>query len=128
NYLFTGGDISSHTLRTLSFYRTGNYIAGNNAWSGSYEYQDDSTQIMLVPADAGLNSMTYGIEQFSPDQIQFSSPEVEVNPDNPNATDYEKFVASEALSWLHSRNVDVSNFRTIQIQFAYSLKERDSTY
>ena len=127
NYYFTGDGISSHAFRTLTFSRAGNYTADNNAWSGRYNYKTDNNNLVLIPSNAGLIPMTLTIDHFSSHQIQLSSPQVEVNPENPNASEYERFVAYQALSWLYNRNVNTAKLRTIKIQFAYSFIERDST-
>lgn len=120
NYYFTGTGISSHAFRTLTFYKDRNYTAGNDTWSGTFEFSDDSTQIILTPTDSTLGPMSLTIDHLSSHLIHFSSPQVNVNPENPSATDYEKFVAFQGLSWLYNRNVDTSKLRTIKIQFTYS--------
>jgi hypothetical protein len=123
NYYFTGTGISTHALRTLTFHMDRNYTAGNNIWSGTFGFSDDSTQIILTPTDTTMIPMTFTIDYFSPQQIQFSSPQVNVNPENPNATDYEKLVAFQGLSWLYNRSVDISKLGTIKIQFTYYLNQ-----
>jgi hypothetical protein len=121
NYYFTGTGISTHALRTLTFHKDRTYTAGNNVWSGTFGFSDDSTQVILTPTDTTMIPMTFTIDHFSPQQIQFSSPQVNVNPENPHATDYEKLVAFQGLSWLYNRSVDISKLGTIKIQFTYYL-------
>jgi len=62
DYYFTGTDISTHALRTLTFYKDRNYTAGNNAWSGTFEFSNDSTQIVLTPTDISLIPITLSID------------------------------------------------------------------
>jgi hypothetical protein len=124
DYQFNGSDISSHALRVLAF-RNESYEAADSAWSGTYEYVDDSSKIKLTPVSAGFEPVNLDIDYLLVDQLHLSSPEVMVNPIDPNATDYEKFVAAQGLSWLQNRNIDISDIRTVKIQFAYYLKHRE---
>ena len=123
-YYFNGEDINSHAFRTFIF-SNGNYEAANNEWSGTYEHRQSDREIVLTPLNTGFVPMTLMIDYLLTDQLHLSSPRVSVNPENPNATDYEKFVAAQALSWLYNRNVDTSNVQTVRIGFDYFLKERN---
>lgn len=118
-YTFGRPDILSHALRTLKFHGDGTYTAADAAWSGTFEIAADSTQLVLKPIDMDWISMHFSIDYLSPQQIQFSTPLVNVNPVDPEALDYEKLIAFQGLSWLYNRNLDTSNIRALRIQFTY---------
>ena len=91
----------------------------NYDWSGTFDFSDDSTKIILTPTNFDLVQITLSIDLLSSSSLDFSSPQVNVNPANEDATNYEKFVGEQGLSWLDNRNVQTSNFRTIRIRFTY---------
>ena len=118
-HYFSGNDVSTHVFRSLTFQGDGTYTAGNNELSGSFELSSDHTQLVLKPEDSALVPMIFKIDHFSPQQIQFSTPTVNIQPANPLATNYENLIRFQGLSWLYNRNIDTSGIRSLQIQFTY---------
>ena len=121
-YFYTGPEIKSHSLRKLIFNRAGIYISANNAWSGTYQFLNDSTQLILTPADTYLFPCILNIDNISPAQMQVSSPWVEVNPEKTGATDYERFIAYEGLKFLFNRGMDISILKSVKLELRYFTK------
>ena len=117
---FSRNTVNMHALRTLRFERDGSYHAAAPNWSGRFNYYDDSSRIFLTPDNPNLPSLTFHFDYISAQQIQWSSPTVTLNPQDPNASEYEQFVAFQGKQWLYNRNIDASLFKSIQIQFTYS--------
>jgi len=121
-YYFTGSDLENHSLRALTFSKNGNYISANTSWSGTYLFLNDSTQIVLTPSLPYFVPCLLNLDFISLDRVQFSSPWVQVNPEKADASDYEKFVAFEGLKFLYNRGKDISNLKSIKIEFRYSAR------
>lgn len=121
-YYFTGSELTNHSLYKLSFDRTGGYNASNTLWSGTYRFLGDSTQVVLEPTDPNQIDCTLHIDNISNKKMQISSPWVEVNPEIPGASDYERFIAYQAFTYLSVHQIDASNFRSVKLQLRYAVK------
>ena len=121
-YFFTGSAVKEHSLSTVTFSRNGNYTSADTDWSGTYLFLNDSTQLVLTPASPYLVACVLNLDNISLHQMQFSSPWVQVNPEKPGASDYERFIAYEGLKFLVVQGKDVSNLKSIKIELRYSPK------
>ena len=121
-YYFTGADLNRHSLHSLTFSKDGNYTSANTDWSGIYQFLNDSTQIELTPTVPYFVSCVLNLDFISADRIQFSSPSVQVNPERPGASDYERFIAQQGLNFLYDRGKDTTNLKSIKIEFKYTLR------
>src|SRR6185295_18920879 len=122
NYYFTGSDLKNLSFRALTFNKNGNYSSANSSWSGTYLFLNDSTQIVLTPSLPYFVPCLLNLDYVSLERIQFSSPWVQVNPEKADATDYERFVAYEGLKYLFIRGKDISNLKSIKIEFRYATR------
>jgi hypothetical protein len=122
-YYFTGYELKNHSLYMLSFDRTGNYYASDAQWSGTYRFLNDSTQLILLPTDPYLFGCTLHIDNISKKQMKISSPWVQVNPEKPGASDYERFIAYQALKYLSSdQQKDISKLKSVKLELRYFVK------
>ncbi len=121
-YYFTGSGLTNHSLYKLSFDRTGAYSASNPLWSGTYRFLADSTQFILEPTARNQVDCTLQIENISSKKMQVSSPWVSVNPEKPGASNYERFIAYQAFTYLSVHQIDISNFRSVKLQLRYAVK------
>ena len=119
-YYFTGADLNEHSLHSLTFSRNGIYTSANTAWSGTYVFLNDSTQIVLTPTLSYFVPCLLNLDFVSSDRMLFSSPWVQVNPERTGASDYERFIASQGLNFLIDRGKDITNLKSIKIEFRYS--------
>jgi hypothetical protein len=119
SHSFSGAAISGHSLLSLKFHKDGQYVTTDNAWSGRFDFSKDSTEIILSPNDSHLFPLTFQIRQLSISDFQLSTPAVQVNPEKPDASDYESSIAFQGMNWLYNHNVNVTNIRSIQIIFFY---------
>src|SRR4030095_13921165 len=119
-YYFTGSDLNKHDLHSVTFNKNGNYTSANTTWSGTYSFLNDSTQIVLTPTVSYLVPCLLTLDFISPDRMQFSSPQVEVNPEKPGASAYEQFIADQGLNYLFRQGKDISNLKSLKIEFRYS--------
>ena len=118
-YYSTGSELKEHSLRTVTFSKNGNYTSANGSWSGTYRFMNDSTQIVLTPAASYLVTCALKLDELSFDRMIFSSPWVQVNPEKMGASDYERFIAYEGLRFLSVQDKDISNPKSIKIEFRY---------
>lgn len=121
-YYFTGPVLTNHSLYKLSFDRTGGYNASNTLWSGTYRFLGDSTHFILEPTARNQVDCTLQIDNISNKKMQVSSPWVAVNPEKPGASDYERFIAYQASTYLSLHQVDISNFKSVKLQLRYAVK------
>ena len=121
-YYLTGSVVTSHSLYKLSFDRTGAYIASNNLWSGTYRFLGDSTQFILEPTARNQVDCTLQIDNISSKKMQVSSPWVEVNPEKPGASNYERFIAYQASVYLSAQQIDISTLKSVKLQLRYVVK------
>jgi len=119
-YYFTGSELKEHSLRTVTFSKDGNYTSANTNWSGTYLFLNDSTQIVLTPAASNFVACVLNLDNISLHRMQFSSPWVQVNPEKTGASDYERFIAYQGLKFLFGQGKDISNLKSIKIEFRYS--------
>lgn len=118
-YYYTGSQLTSHSLYKLSFDRTGGYNASNTLWSGTYRFLGDSTHFILEPTDRNQIDCTLHIDNISSRKMQISSPWVEVNPEKPGASNYERFIAYQASTYLSVHQIDKSNIKSVRLQLRY---------
>jgi len=118
-YYFTGSVLTNHSLYKLRFDRTGGYNASNILWSGTYRFLGDSTHFILEPTDRNQVDCTLHIDNISNKKMQISSPWVEVNPEKPGASDYERFIAYQASTYLTVHQIDISNIKSVKLQLRY---------
>ena len=121
NY-FTGPELTNHSFYKLSFDRTGAYNASNALWSGTYRFLGDSTHFILEPTARNQVDCTLHIDNISNKKMQISSPWVEVNPEKPNASDYERLIAYQASTYLSMHQIDISNIKSVKLQLRYVVK------
>ena len=118
-YYFTGSALTNHSLYKLSFDRTGGYNASNTLWSGTYRFLGDSTHFILEPTARDQVDCTLHIDNISNKKMQISSPWVEVNPEKPGASDYERFIAYQAFTYLSVHQIDISTIKSVKLQLRY---------
>ena len=118
-YYLTGSVVTAHSLYKLSFDKTGGYIASNNLWSGTYRFLGDSTQFILEPTARNQVDCTLQIDNISNKKMQVSSPWVEVNPEKPGASNYERFIAYQAFTYLSAQQIDISTLKSVKLQLRY---------
>lgn len=121
-FYFSGSELTNHSLYTLSFDRTGGYNASNPLWSGTYRFLGDSTHFILEPTARDQVDCTLYIDNISNKRMQISSPWVQVNPEQPSATDYERFIAYQAYTYLSVHRIDMSNIKSVKLQLRYVVK------
>ena len=121
-YYFTGSSLANHSLYKLSFDRTGGYHASNALWSGTYRFLGDSTRFILEPTARDQVDCILYIDNISNKKMQISSPWVEVNPEKTGASDYERFIAYQAFTYLSVQQIDVSNIKSVKLQLRYVVK------
>ena len=121
-YYFTESELASHSLYKLSFDRTGTYNASNTFWSGTYRFLSDSTDFILEPADQNLVNCILHIDNISNKKIQISSPWVEINPEKTGASNYERFIAYQASTYLSAKQIDISIIKSVKLQLRYVVK------
>jgi hypothetical protein len=121
-YYFTGSELTNHSLYNISFDRTGGYNASNTLWSGTYRFLGDSTHFILEPTARNQVDCTLQIDNISSQKMQVSSPWVEVNPEKPGASNYERFIAYQASTYLNRHQIDVSNIKSVKLQLRYVVK------
>ena len=121
-YYFTGSELTNHSLYKLSFDRTGQYNASNTLWSGTYRFLSDSTYFILEPTNRNQFDCTLHIDNISNKKMQISSPWVEVNPEKPGASDYERFIAYQVSTYLSVHQIDISSFKSVKLQLRYAVK------
>jgi len=118
-YYFTGSALTNHSLYKLSFDRNGEYNASNTLWSGTYRFLGDSTHFILEPTARDQVDCTLHIDNISNKKMQISSPWVEVNPEKPGASDYERFIAYQAFTYLSVHQIDISTIKSVKLQLRY---------
>ena len=118
-YYLTGPELTNHSLYKLSFDRTGGYNASNPLWSGTYRFLGDSTHFILEPTARDQIDCTLHIDNISNKKMQISSPWVQVNPEKPGASDYERFIAYQASTYLSVHQIDISNIKSVKLQLRY---------
>jgi len=121
-YYFTGSELTSHGLYKLNFDRIGGYNASNSLWSGTYRFLGDSTSFILEPTARNQVDCILHIDNISSQKMQVSSPWVEVNPEKPGASDYERFIAYQASLYLDKHHIDISNIKSVKLQLRYVVK------
>ena len=121
-YYYTGSELTTHSLYKLSFDRTGGYNASNTLWSGTYRFLGDSTQFILEPTARNQVDCILHIDNISNKKMQISSPWVEVNPEKAGASNYERFIAYQASTYLSVHQMDISNFKSVKLQLRYAAK------
>ncbi|HET9747579.1 MAG TPA: hypothetical protein VFP97_17805 [Chitinophagaceae bacterium] len=121
-YYLTGSVLNNHSLYNLNFDRNGAYIASSTRWSGTYRFLGDSTQFILEPTDRSLFDCILQIDNISNKKLQISSPWVEVNPEKPGASNYERFIAYQAGTYLSLQQIDMSSIRSVKLQMRYVVK------
>jgi hypothetical protein len=121
-YYLTGSELTNHSLYNLSFDRTGTYNASTTRWSGTYRFLGDSTHFILEPTDRNLFDCTLQIDNISNKKMQLSSPWVEVNPEKNGASDYERFIAYQAFTYLSAHQIDMANIKSVKLQLRYIVK------
>jgi hypothetical protein len=121
-YYLTGSEIINHSLYKLSFDRTGRYKAANDLWSGTYRFLNDSTHFILEPTARNQIDCTLQIDNISSQKLQISSPWVDVNPERPGASNYERFLAYQCSTYFGMHQIDMSNIRSVKLQFRYVVK------
>ena len=121
-YYLTGSAIANHSLYKLSFDRAGGYNASNTLWSGTYRFLGDSSHFILEPTARDQVDCTLQIDNISSKKMQISSPWVEVNPEKPGASNYERFIAYQAFTYLSVHQIDISNIRSVKLQLRYVVK------
>ena len=121
-YYLTGSAIANHSLYKLSFDRAGGYNASNSLWSGTYRFLGDSTHFILEPAARNQVDCTLQIDNISNKKMQISSPWVEVNPEKPGASNYERFIAYQAFTYLGVHQIDISTIKSVKLQLRYVAK------
>ena len=117
-YYLTGSVVTNHSLYQLSFDRSGGYIASDALWSGTYRFLGDSSQIILEPTARNQVDCILQIENISSRKMQVSSPWVEVNPEKPSATNYERFIAHQASTQLRMQQIDMSAIKSVKLQLS----------
>ena len=121
-YYVTGSELKNQSLYELSFKRTETYIASDNLWSGIYHFTTDSTQLTLEPINPLQLTCGLNIDNISKTKMQFSTPWVEVNPEKAGASNYEKFIVYQAITYLYNHNQDISKLRSVKLQLRYGSK------
>jgi len=121
-YYYTGSELTNHSLYKLNFDRTGRYDASNAVWSGTFRFLSDSTNFILEPTNRNQVDCTMYIDNISNKKMQISSPWVEVNPEKPGASNYERFIAYQASTYLNVHQVDISNIKSVKLQLRYVVK------
>ena len=121
-YYVSGSVLTTHSLHKLSFDRTGSYHASNTLWSGTYRFLGDSTSFILEPTNPSQIVCTLQIDNIFNDRMLVSSPWVTVNPEKPGASDYERFIAYQAFTYLNMQRVDVSNIKSVKLGLRYAVK------
>lgn len=121
-YYFTGPVLTNHGLYKLSFDRMGGYNASNTLWSGTYRFLGDSTHFILEPTARNQVDCTLQIDNISNKKMQVSSPWVEINPERPGASTYERFIAYQAATYLSVQQIDLSNIKSVKLQLRYVVK------
>ena len=121
-YYFTGSELSNHSLYKLNFDRTGRYDASNTLWSGTYQFSSDSTNFILEPTNRNQVDCSLFIDHISSQKMQISSPWVEVNPEKAGASNYERFIAYQAFTYLSVHQIDISNIKSVKLQLRYVVK------
>lgn len=121
-YYFSGSELTNHSLYKLSFDRTGGYSASNILWSGTYRFLGDSTHFILEPTARNQVDCTMQIDNISSKKMQISSPWVEVNPEKQGASNYERFIAYQAFTYLSVHQIDMSTMKSVKLQLRYVVK------
>lgn len=121
-YYLTGSAIANHSLYKLSFDRAGGYNASNDLWSGTYRFLGDSTHFILEPTARNQIDCTLQIDNISSKKMQISSPWVEVNPEKQGASNYERFIAYQAFTYLGVQQIDISTTKSVKLQLRYVVK------
>jgi len=121
-YYLTGSEITNHSLHELSFDRVGKYNASNPLWSGTYWFFGDSTHFILEPTARDQVDCTMQIDNISNKKMQISSPWVEVNPEKTGASNYERFIAYQASTYLSAKQIDISIIKSVKLQLRYVVK------
>jgi len=121
-YYFSGSELTNHSLYKLSFDRIGGYNASNALWSGTYRFLGDSTQFILEPTSRDQVDCTLHIDNISNKKMQISTPWVEVNPEKAGASNYERFIAYQASTYLSVHQIDISNIKSVKLQLRYVVK------
>ena len=121
-YYVTGSTLTNHSLYKLSFDRAGGYNASNTLWSGTYRFLGDSTHFILEPTVRDQVDCILYIDNISSRKMQVSSPWVQINPEKPGATNYERFIAHQASTYLSVHQVDISNIKSVKLQLRYVVK------
>ena len=106
----------------LNFDRAGQYKASNTLWSGTYRFLSDSTNFILEPTNRNQVDCALYIDNISNKKMQISSPWVEVNPEKPGASNYERFIAYQAFTYLNVHQIDISNIKSAKLQLRYVVK------
>ena len=121
-YYFSGSELTNHGLYKLSFDRIGGYNASNALWSGAYRFLGDSTQFILEPTARNQVDCTLHIDNISNKKMQISTPWVNVNPEKAGASNYERFIAYQASTYLSMHQIDLSNLKSVKLQLRYVVK------
>lgn len=100
----------------------GGYNASNTLWSGTYRFLGDSTHFILEPTARNQVDCTLQIDNISNKKMQVSSPWVEINPERPGASTYERFIAYQAATYLSAQQIDLSNIKSVKLQLRYVVK------
>jgi hypothetical protein len=121
-YYLSGPKLTNHSLFKLNFDRSGAYSASTTRWSGAYTFLPDSTGFILTPTDRSLFECAMQIDNISNKKMQISTPWVEVNPEKLGASDYERFIAYQAATYLSGQTIDMSTIRSVKLQLRYIAK------
>ena len=121
-YYVTGSTLTNHSLYKLSFDRIGGYNASNTLWSGTYRFLGDSTHFILEPTARNQVDCILYIDNISSKKMQISSPWVQFNPEKPGASNYERFIAYQASTYLSVQQVDISKIKSVKLQLRYVVK------
>ena len=111
--------MTGHALRTLAFNTDETYQAADTIWSGTFQFYQDSAQVLLTPFDPDEIPCMLSINAITDTSVHFSSPQVSVNPQSASATSYQQFVAYEALTFLSLNGINSDSIRTVKIEFDY---------
>ena len=121
-YYFTGSELTNHSLYKLNFDRTGQYDASNTLWSGTYRFLSDSTNFILEPTNRNQVDCSLHIDNISNKKMQISSPWVEVNPEKTGASNYERFIAYQASTYLSVHQINIATIKSVKLQLRYAVK------
>lgn len=121
-YYLTGSELQNQSLYELSFDRTEKYTASNPLWSGTYHFISDSTQLTLEAVNSLQLSCVLTIDNISKAKMLLSTQWVEVNPEKMGASNYERFIAYQALTYLDNQHQDISKLRSVKLQLRYGAK------